>query len=163
MQLIALGATIVGVLILNMSLGQIYYKITQDLSTLDLSSISPLQNAHKTKIYRTLRAQIQVYYSVLQGKMLISLKIRSKANAFDFNFSEMGISGANKANPVSRQITRHFIIPRYFYNLKQGKQNIWWVPTHLNILVALFDVIKIATRQKGMSNLPAKSLKAKHT
>ena len=50
----------------------------------------------------------------------------------------MDFSGANKANSLSRQITRQIPIPLIFYNLKQGNQNMWegrCLPTYFICLV----------------------------
>ena len=78
-------------------------------------------------------------------------------NQIKINYSESGFFIVNIDKPVSRQTTSINLIPPDFYNLKQGKQNIWVGPYPPNILVALFHVINIWRYRKVPCTLPAKT------
>ena len=54
----------------------------------------------------------------------------------------MGFSGVFIDSCLSRQISLINPIPPNFYNVKQGKKNIWVGRDPPNILFALFQVIK---------------------
>ena len=75
----------------------------------------------------------------------------------------MDFSSANKANSLSRQVTRQNPSAPIFNNLKQGKKNIWKAPAFPNILFALLQVIKIGRYRIYRYFLPAKTNIDKHT